>query len=157
MTKLFNDYVSGKIKMIHHMNLLINSDNGYNQIGKYFYEKYQASGLKNDSVDFIIGIKSNELKHNDFDTLGIYFITSFLDEKTLVKLFARGIKHSEFGEGFHPKRKYEFISYMKNVNGVLLHIGVDDRGTKLEAEAGTTFEELIDAIKVLIDNYCDLN
>lgn len=123
--KELQDYVSGKFTLTPIMNILMNdrAKEWYVLIGKYFLEQcgeenitdYMSDKLKN-------GSKKD--KETSYRMIGIYFLTSYLDESSLNKMFGKPICHDEFGEGFEPRRKYEYCSYFVNINGHKAHIRI---------------------------------
>jgi hypothetical protein len=149
--KLFNDYIYGKIRFTPTQNIWMNdhSEDWYVLIGEYFIKSVGYDFLKNDpfSIDDNGKIDSNKR------CVGILFITSYLNEKNLKKMFGNPIKHSEFGEGFDRKRNYEYCSYIVQIDGKYFHIGYDHRGTSIECECDLNVKELFEIIKKLIDYF----
>lgn len=151
-----HDYISGRLKLVPIMNVLMNdhSKEWYSLIGKYFLEQYGAENLQQHKI-LLDRIKTGN--HRDKDTsyrmLGIYFITSYLDENSLIEMFGKPLYHSEFGEGFEPNRKYEHCSYFLNIDGYKAHIGYDHRGTRIEVQDGLSPDEVFKMIKGLVDKY----
>lgn len=143
--KIFNEYISDGFKFTPTLNILLNdrSEDWYVLIGDYFIKNVGYEFLKNDlySIDENNKIDSN----NRF--IGILFITSYLNEQSLKKMFGNPIKHSEFGEGFDRKRKYEYCSYIIQIDDKYFHIGFDHRGTSIECENNLTAKELFEYIK----------
>lgn len=70
-------------------------------------------------------------------------------------MFGSPICHSEFGEGFRPKRKYEYCSHFVEVGGEKLHIGYDDRGTSIEVNPNLTPQAVYNIMENLVDRYLD--
>lgn len=87
--------------------------------------------------------------------VGIEFITSTLDKKSLSIMFGNPILHNSFGEGFEKKDKIKesYASYMVTINDVKLHIGYDHRGTRIECLEGIKPDVLMDSLKDLVDIY----
>lgn len=140
MKVLLDDYVSGRMKMHHQMNIFLNSKTNYLMLfGERIYNGYKCSGKTNEDVERLIkrveDVKFNYLRRSRilsaYEDLAIFFLTDFLNEEALVKMFGEGVKHSHFGEGFENKREYQYISYMIELDDAVAHIGLDHRGTSL--------------------------
>lgn len=162
--KELHDYVSGKFNLTPIQNILMNDyDNEwYSLIGKYFLEKWGEENLQEHKITLDRIKKGNKRdKETGYRMLGIFFITSHLNEETLKEMFGKPICHSEFGEGFDNKRKYddrgnespEYCSYFLNIDGHKAHIGYDHRGTSIEVENGLKPEEVFNMIKELVDRF----
>lgn len=152
----------------------------YDEIGKYILDTLDLSkipglsfyanklkkgkGIFTEVSDFIESRGQNSM-------VSIIFLTDTLGHDSLTKMFGEPIFHSEFGEGFgYPyddEDSYEFdeefdeepitnesyASYFLNIKGINIHIGYDHRGTSLEIEKGTTYDQSIDVIKELVNIY----
>jgi hypothetical protein len=165
MQKLLDSYIDGDIIMHHQMNVFLNSDIDYlSMIGQYLYEQYKSSGKSHDTIELLIKrmerLKFGYIKRKKrlimYDNLGIFFLTSILDEQTLENMFGEGIKHSEFGEGFDEKRDYKYISYMVESNEVIIHIGLDHRGTSISfntLDGEKVYLEMIKLIDLFIQKF----
>ena len=102
-------------------------------------------------------------KLNDIDiSIGIFFLTSELDRDNLEMIFGKPIVHKKFGEGGIKGGKY--ASYFPEINGKIIHIGYDHRGTSIEVKyGGDVFnyteeqcDEYFEIVKVLVDKYRSL-
>jgi len=140
MKILLDDYVGGRMRMHHQMNILLNSETNYlKEFGEHFYSSYKLSGKSDKNVDFFIKrIEDIKLKRfrpqrilSAYEDLTIFFLTSLLNEEMLFRMFGEGVKHSHFGEGFEDKREYKYISYMIELDDTVAHIGFDHRGTSV--------------------------
>ena len=154
--KELHDYVSGKFNLTPIQNILMNdySKEWYSLIGKYFLEQWGEENLAEHKITLDrLKTGSKKDKESSYRMLGIFFITSHLNEKTLKEMFGKPICHSEFGEGFRPRRKYEYCSYFVDISGHKTHIGYDERGTSIEVENGLKPEEVFNMIKELVDKY----
>lgn len=149
--KLFKEYLDGDLHLVNIINILMNDmkNKWYSKIGEYFIETVGLDFLEKNHPSIRENIKNN--RDNILRFIGILFITGYLNEQNLKKMFGEPIKHSEFGEGFERKRKYECCSYFVEVNGNILHITFDQRGTSIECEEKLTPIETFDTIKKLID------
>lgn len=154
-SKELKDYINGELKLAPITNILMNdySKNWYAEIGKYFVEQYGIENLKNHQFLLDKLKRSKKDKELSYQMLGIYFITSYLDEASLKEMFGNPICHSEFGEGFDRKRKYEFCSYIVDINKHKIHIGFDHRGTIIEVEDSLEPIVVFEIIKELVDKF----
>ena len=136
------NYSSNKLDLNHLINFVFNNkgEDVYNILGEYLVSK----GFKDPYESF---------RNRESAYLTIVFLTSYLNEKKLEKMYGPGIKHSEFGEGFDRPRKYSMISYFLKINGYIFHIGIDHRGTSIECERRISNKDLIDCVKSIIDLY----
>jgi hypothetical protein len=151
--RIFNEYISGKPLFATTLNILMNdrSCQWYSLIGKYFNETMSDDFFKKQG--FNLFDKDGKLKESDERFLGTLFICEYLNEITLKKMFGNPIKHSEFGEGFDRKRKYDYCSYIIQIDDKYFHIGFDHRGTSIECENNLTAKELFEYIKKIIDYF----
>jgi len=153
-----SDYCNGKIKLTPILNIIGNdsSKEWYSIIGKYFYNKAGEDFFKNHHILLDkLKVGSKKDKETSYRMIGIYFITSYLNDKSLKRMFGSPICHSEFGEGFRPKRKYEYCSHFVEVGGEKLHIGYDDRGTSIEVNPNLTPQAVYNIMENLVDRYLD--
>ena len=153
--ELLEKYVKHKLCLTPTVN--ITQFDIYDGVGKYFYEK-----LDNNTYEELSGyggiikpIKEKKLFGNreEYSQIAIFFLTSFLNEKSLKEMFGKPIKHSHFGEGFEPERKYTYTSHMVKLNDFLFHIGHDHRGTSIEVQIEAKKEDVKNCFHTLIDLY----
>ncbi len=152
------EYLDGKLNLTPILNILMNDrkTDWYSRIGEYFLEKMGKDFFGEEHsflFDKMNGSKKD--KESSLRMLGIYFITTYLDEKSLKKMFGNPICHDHFGEGFERKRKYSFCSHIVEIDGQTLHIGYDHRGTVIECEKMTS-ENVLNIIRKLIDLYKEI-
>ena len=155
-SKELQDYISGVFTLTPTMNILMNdrSKDWYGLIGKYFLEQYGEENLEDHEILFDrLKNGSKKDKETSYFMLGTYFLTTYLDETSLKEMFGNPICHSEFGEGFRPRRKYEYCSYFIDISGHKAHIGYDERGTRMEVEKDLSPNEVFEMIKELVDKY----
>lgn len=150
-----SDYCDGKVKLTPILNILMNdrSKEWYSILGEYFYNKAGKEFFLDHPylLDKVNGSKKD--KETFYRVLGIYFITAYLDDKALKRMFGSPICHSEFGEGFHPRRKYEYCSHFVEVGGEKIHIGYDDRGTSIEVNPNLSPKVVYNILENLINMY----
>ena len=152
------NYINGKYKLTPTINILMNDStkDWYSLIGEDFFNNVDEDFFKSNKWIEKIKKASKKEKNKYYDFIGINFITSYLNEESLKNMFGEPICHGEFGEGFEPKRKYEYCSYFVDINNSKVHIGYDERGTTIEVEKGLTTNEVYEIIKVLIDKYNEI-
>lgn len=151
-------YVSDGYKLTPIMNILMNDygNDWYAKIGKYFFDKVGKSFLEKDHYKLIERLKKPLIKKDSvYRMIGIYFITTYLSESSLKEMFGQPINHSEFGEGFKPKRKYEFSSYFLEFGDSVVHIGYDERGTIIEVPEDLTPEGVYQILVELVNTYVE--
>ena len=120
---------------------------------------------------------SDEHKRNlDLGNIAIFFLTSNLNSKSLLRMWGEPLYHDNFGEGFdgdydeetdttaEPEITFNFASYFVEVDGVKFHIGYDNRGTVFEVNPETLDREcskrrigngemLFECLKSIIEQY----
>lgn len=156
-------YVNGDVNYTHLMNLLMSRNRKsdyYTELGKYIANalgdnlppslKFFEKDLKNSSK---ITNKFTGKLDRIYGSMAIFFLTSTLDPKSMRLLWGSPVKHSKFGEGFDRKRNYSYASYFVEIEGVKFHIGYDHRGTGIEPLKGTNINDLLKALKTLVDMY----
>lgn len=171
-------YVNGEFNYTPILNIFMrfmrksgnNNIDPYDEIGKYIIELYNGNlpgrlSYFNDKIkrkikDFSV---FNKKQDDLYSTISILFLTSFINDDVLKKIFGEPLYHSEFGEGFdgeyneetdeydEPENKELYASYFVTINGLDFHIGYDNRGTSIEVEENATSEKTVEAIKKLID------
>lgn len=167
MEKELQDYVNGVSDYEPISNLFFQNKDAYYELGKYIIDVF-GDDLPEDlkKLNMFKGGKIKKFslfKKNDTSFVSILFLTSVIDSNALRKLFGEPIYHDEFGEGFstgeydeeteediEPDIKESFASYFVEIEGVKFHIGYDNRGTSIEIEAGSTFDQTLNCIKKLI-------
>jgi len=156
--KELQDYIDGKFNLTPILNILMNdrSVDWYVKLGKYFVDHVGSENLKLHStlLKRLNGSRSD--KETSYRMFGIYFITAYLNEDSLKEMFGKPVCHSEFGEGFDEKIKYEFCSYFVDMDGHKIHIGYDHRGTIIEVEKNLKPEEVYKILIELVDTYIDM-
>lgn len=142
MQEELNSYINGNLQLHHIMVPLMNNKKPYYvMLGQYIENKFIESGKEHEGIDFFknkIAVNKGlfkRAKRNDlYFSIGSFFLTSWLDETMLNRMYGEGIKHSHFGEGFDDK-DYKHISYMVSHNDLNYHIGIDHRGTGIAVES----------------------
>lgn len=156
--ELLDKYRNHKLNLTPTMN--IHQFEIFNELGKYFYDIIK--GLEHPIITeyepILKPYKKQGIftKKDDYSHITIFFLTSFLDEKSLKQLYGKPIKHSYFGEGFEKKRKYNYISYMVKINDIIFHIGIDHRGTCIECEYNASVDDLNKCFKSLMNLYIEI-
>jgi len=145
--KTLKEYVEGNIQITPILNIWMNdhSRDWYAELGNYVVGKPNPKKTIRDYLSF-----SNKKDKGSF--VGIMFITS-LEVGKLKSAFGQPLKHSEFGEGFVPSRKYTFESYFLRINGGVYHIGRDHRGTSFEVPRNYTSEQIFEDVKEFVREY----
>lgn len=151
--KYFDDYRNEVLSLTHNMNILGNDikNKWYSKLGQYFIDTMGMDFLLKNHQNLDKHLKTN--KENIERYIGTLFLTSYLDEESLKKMFGEPIRHSEFGEGFSPRRKYYCCSYFVNIDGHILHISYDNRGTSIECEDKLEPIVVFDIMKKLVDMF----
>ena len=154
------EYINGKTKYTHQMNILLNDRkvDWYEKLGKYIISKYDGD-LPVQLTYFKERLKKDK---RAYDMISIQFITSMLNKESLINMFGSPDMHSEFGEGFDEDdhQGHQYASYIVNVDGLNFHIGYDHRGTSVEVESTKgepSPERLFKAMCVLVDIYKEKN
>lgn len=169
-------YVGGQVRYMHNMSILMGSDRKYDpfaKLGEYIVKEfngklppdlkfYEERLKKSSTIIKKINVFRDELE-DTYSSIAIFFITGTLGEDSLKKIFGEPICHSEFGEGPDEPDEYDdkkliisfpkYASYFVEIEGVKLHIGYDHRGTSIEALEGTSSDDLLKALKKLVDIY----
>jgi hypothetical protein len=185
MNKELREYVDGKSYYTPIMNIMMNNrtKDWYAELGRYIDSKINIAEYD----DFSYFVKHRPKKNlitkivdfRDIDnrfyfSISSTFLTSILDEQSLLKMFGKPILHDEFGEGFdgewneenddydEPSIKESYASYFVNISGTDFHIGYDHRGTRVEFKLESEYkgnpsddvaEELLNSLKNLFDLY----
>ena len=160
MNKNLKDYTEGITFYTPIINILMRerSKDWFNELGRYIVKTIDISKIPSLSF-FVNRMKSQnsiitKIKNFDqeYDSIGIFFITETLDEKSLEKMFGKPLLHDKFGEGFKGKYndetdeydeseiKESYASYFINIDEVEFHIGYDHRGTNIEILMPSKFQ-----------------
>ena len=145
MKAKLNSYINEETFYTPISNIMINnhSKNWYEELGKYIDDTIDISKVPD---------LSHCISHRVFFSIASMFVTSTLDDVNLRKMFGEPLLHSEFGEGFEGEWNEEeddfdepvitesYASYFVNVDGTDLHIGYDDRGTRVEIGLNKKFD-----------------
>lgn len=158
---LLKKYMNNQIDVTHSMNVLMNVKNAdyFVHIGEYFLNACEKTNKSTDEIEFSrnIGRKKAGKKRDNFRSVAIYFITSFLNRESLEKMFGPPVYHNEFGEGFDEEDNinYNCLSYFIEINNDYYHITNDHRGTSVEVPREGDPEKIVNDIKELIDLYIE--
>lgn len=92
-------------------------------------------------------------KNNNRWAFTVYF-TSLMDGDVLRDTFRLPIYHDNFGEGgddFYDLQDRSYASYFLRIDGTIIHVGYDHRGTRIELPENTSSLDLIRILKTLFD------
>ena len=150
------NYVSGRLNLTNLLNFLFkNGINSYgsivNNVGGYLLQK-----LGYDKLHISQKTRKKKFIRSNSGWAFNMFFTSLLNGEVLKNMFAYGnpTYHDKFGEGgdeFDNIGGKSYASYFLRINGIVLHVGYDHRGTRIEIQSDITNDELIEVLKTLVD------
>jgi hypothetical protein len=159
---LLNQYMNGQLDLTNSLNVLmrVRNKNYYEDIGEYFIDKCFSINKNTNEIEFIKNAYKNTTKKDKYVSAAIFLMTSFINKKSLKKMFGEPIYHNEFGEGFDEDEQvgdYNCLSYFIEINDDIYHITYDNRGTSIEVPEKASPDKILEDIKELIDLYLDKN